>query len=61
MDLYAKAAELGIQTGFHDGQGAWHTTDAAALEIILNALPVRAPVSSIMWLRCAPARAGGHN
>ncbi len=43
MDLYAKAAELGIQTGFHDGQGAWHTTDAAALEIILNALPVRAP------------------
>ncbi len=43
MDLFAKAAELGIQTGFHDGQGQWHTTDAAALEIILNALPVRAP------------------
>jgi 4-alpha-glucanotransferase len=43
MDLFAKAAELGIQTGFHDGQGQWHTTNAAALEIILNALPVRAP------------------
>ena len=43
MDLYAKAAELGIQTGFHDGQGTWQTTDAAALEIILNALPMRAP------------------
>lgn len=43
MDLYSKAAELGIQTGFHDGQGHWHTTDAAALKIILDAMPVRAP------------------
>jgi 4-alpha-glucanotransferase len=43
MDLYTKATELGIQTGFHDGQGEWHTTDAAALKIILDALPVRAP------------------
>lgn len=43
MDLDVKAAELGIQTGFHDGQGQWHTTDAAALKIILDALPVRAP------------------
>src|SRR3954466_4436865 len=42
MDLYAKAAELGIQTGFHDGQGQWHTTDQAALKIVLDALPVRA-------------------
>jgi len=43
MDLFAKAAELGIQTGFHDGQGEWHTTDAAALKIIVDALPARAP------------------
>jgi 4-alpha-glucanotransferase len=41
MDLFEKAAELGIQTGFHDGQGHWHTTDAAALKIILDAMPVR--------------------
>ncbi|CAN5541704.1 4-alpha-glucanotransferase [soil metagenome] len=41
MDLFEKAAELGIQTGFHDGQGQWHTTDAAALKIILDAMPVR--------------------
>src|SRR3978361_55787 len=43
MDLFTKAAELGIQTEFVDGQGHRHVTDAAALEIILNALPVRAP------------------
>jgi 4-alpha-glucanotransferase len=43
MDLFAKAAELGIQTGFHDGQGRWHTTDEAALKIILDAMPVRTP------------------
>jgi 4-alpha-glucanotransferase len=43
MDLFAKAAELGIQTEFIDGQGHRHVTEAAALEIILNALPVRAP------------------
>jgi 4-alpha-glucanotransferase len=43
MDLFTKAAELGIQTEFIDGQGHRHVTDAAALEIILNALPVRAP------------------
>jgi 4-alpha-glucanotransferase len=42
MDLFTKAAELGIQTEFIDGQGHRHVTDAAALEIILNALPVRA-------------------
>jgi 4-alpha-glucanotransferase len=43
MDLFTKAAELGIQTEFVDGQGHRHVTDAAALEIILDALPVRAP------------------
>jgi 4-alpha-glucanotransferase len=43
MDIFSKAAELGIQTEFIDGQGHRHVTDAAALEIILNALPVRAP------------------
>jgi 4-alpha-glucanotransferase len=43
MDIFTKAAELGIQAEFVDGQGYRHVTDAAALEIILNALPVRAP------------------
>ncbi len=43
MDLFTKAAELGIQTEYIDGQGHRHVTEAAALEIILNALPVRAP------------------
>ncbi len=41
MDLYLKAAELGIQTDFVDGQGQAHRTDEAALNIILGALPVR--------------------
>jgi 4-alpha-glucanotransferase len=43
MDLFTKAAELGIQTEFIDGQGHRHVTEAAALEIILNALPAQAP------------------
>jgi 4-alpha-glucanotransferase len=43
MDLFTKAADLGIQTDFIDGQGHRHVTDATALESILNALPVRAP------------------
>jgi 4-alpha-glucanotransferase len=43
MDVFTKAAELGIQTEFFDGQGHRHVTDAAALEIILNAMPVRTP------------------
>jgi 4-alpha-glucanotransferase len=43
MDLFAKAADLGIQTEFIDGQGHRRVTEPAALEIILNALPVRAP------------------
>jgi 4-alpha-glucanotransferase len=42
MDLFTKAAELGIQTEFFDGQGHRHTTDAAALQIIIDAMPVRA-------------------
>ncbi len=43
MDLYARARELGIQTEYIDGQGHRHVTDAAALQIILDALPVRIP------------------
>lgn len=43
MDLLAKAAELGIQTEFYDGQGHRRVTDAAALKIIIDAMPVRAP------------------
>ena len=43
MDLLTRAKELGIQTEFVDGQGHIHVTDAAALRIILDALPVRAP------------------
>ena len=43
MDLFAKAASLGLQTEFIDGQGHRHVTDAAALQIILEALPVEAP------------------
>jgi 4-alpha-glucanotransferase len=43
MDLVTKAKELGIQTEFVDGQGHRHVTDAAALKIILDALPVRVP------------------
>jgi len=43
MNLFTKAKDLGIQTEFIDGQGHRHVTDAAALEIILDALPVRTP------------------
>jgi 4-alpha-glucanotransferase len=43
MDLFTKAAELGIQTEFYDGQGHRHVTGAAALQIIIDAMPVRAP------------------
>ncbi|WP_375411568.1 4-alpha-glucanotransferase [uncultured Bradyrhizobium sp.] len=43
MDLFAKAAERGIQTEFIDGQGNRRVTDAAALEIVLDVLPARAP------------------
>jgi 4-alpha-glucanotransferase len=41
MNLFTKAAELGIQTEYYDGQGQRHVTDAAALKIILDAMPVR--------------------
>jgi 4-alpha-glucanotransferase len=43
MDLYTKAKNLGIQTEFLDGQGHRHVTDAEALKVILDALPVRKP------------------
>ena len=43
MDLFTKAKDLGIQTEFVDGQGHRHVTDAAALKIILDALPARVP------------------
>jgi 4-alpha-glucanotransferase len=43
MDLFTKAKDLGIQTEFLDGQGHRHVTDEAALKIIVDALPVRAP------------------
>ena len=43
MDLYTKAKNLGIQTEFLDGQGHRHVTDAEALKIILDALPVQKP------------------
>src|SRR5580692_879922 len=43
MDLFTKAKNAGIQAEFIDGQGHRHVTDAAALRIILDALPVQAP------------------
>jgi len=43
MDLFAKARQLGIQTEYIDGQGHRHVTDKAALKLIIDALPVRAP------------------
>jgi 4-alpha-glucanotransferase len=43
MDLFTRAKDLGIQTEFIDGQGHRHVTDAAALKIILDALPIRVP------------------
>jgi 4-alpha-glucanotransferase len=43
MDLFPRAKEMGIQTEFLDGQGHRHVTDAAALKIILDALPMRTP------------------
>src|SRR5664279_1647148 len=43
MDLFTKAKDAGIQTEFIDGQGHRHVTGAAALRIILDALPVQAP------------------
>jgi 4-alpha-glucanotransferase len=43
MDLFTKAKNLGIQTEFFDGQGHRHVTSAAALKIIIDALPEQPP------------------
>ncbi|WKA30102.1 4-alpha-glucanotransferase [Bradyrhizobium roseum] len=43
MNLFAQADAQGIQTEFLDGQGHRRVTDAAALKIILEALPPQAP------------------
>lgn len=43
MDLFTTASQRGIQTEFIDGQGHRHVTDAAALKIILDALPAPNP------------------
>ena len=43
MNLSSKAEDLGIETEFFDGQGQRRVTDAAALKIILDALPARTP------------------
>jgi 3-carboxy-cis,cis-muconate cycloisomerase len=45
MDLFAQAKAQGIQTEFLDGQGNRRVTDAAALKIILDALPPQVPGS----------------
>ncbi|PZA09071.1 4-alpha-glucanotransferase [Rhodopseudomonas palustris] len=39
MDLFTKAAELGIQTEFYDGQGRRHVTPPDALGLIIEAMP----------------------
>src|SRR4051794_24362844 len=43
MDLFAQARTLGLQTDYIDGQGHRRVTDAAALQIIVDALPSRTP------------------
>ncbi|MBA2400706.1 MAG: 4-alpha-glucanotransferase [Bradyrhizobium sp.] len=43
MDLFAQAKRQGIQTEFVDGQGHRRVTAAAALKIILDALPPQTP------------------
>src|ERR1700722_3046316 len=43
MDLFTRAEDLGIQTEFVEGQGERHVTDAVALKIILDALPLPLP------------------
>ena len=43
MDLFEQAKAQGIQTEFVDGQGHRRVTDAAALKIILDALPAQTP------------------
>ena len=41
MNPFTRAAELGIETEFIDGQGHRRVTEAAALQVILDALPAR--------------------
>jgi 4-alpha-glucanotransferase len=43
MDLVAKAAELGIDAGFLDGQGRRHAIDPVALANLIDAMPQAAP------------------
>jgi 4-alpha-glucanotransferase len=43
MDIYKKAQGLGVLTEYIDGQGRQRVTEAAALEVILDALPPSAP------------------
>lgn len=43
MDLVAKAAELGIDAGFFDGQGRRHAIDPVALASLIDAMPQAAP------------------
>ncbi len=43
MDLLTKAREFGIQTEFVDAQGHHRTTDAAALQVVLDALATQPP------------------
>lgn len=43
MDLVAKAAELGIDAGFFDGQGRRHAIDPVALANLIDAMPQAAP------------------
>ena len=47
MDLFAQAKRQGIQTEFVDGQGHRRVTDAAALKIVLDALPPQTPAPFI--------------
>src|SRR5207253_7507483 len=60
MDPFTRAAELGIETEFIDGQGHRRVTQPAALQVILDALPVRTAsrfVDAPVVLRSArPAR-----
>ena len=43
MNLFTKADDLGIQPGFIDALGNHRVTSEAALKIIIDALPARAP------------------
>ena len=57
---FYQAKTLGIQTEFLDGQGHGRVTDAAALKIILDALPPQAPGRLVGSGRAA-VRAAGAN